>query len=250
VRRSPFGIWTSPISAAAATAGESRADWAAFVGEKVWCTESRPAEVRSDGADPAGPGGGGARRTRPRLESVHADHRVRRPLLAPARRRSRRRVRLDALGRPAHVPDDTGRPAGADRPGAGTTRERALPRLRPCGRGGAVPARGNLRGTRYGRWWRCPSTAARPNIPSGCGRSTTTSGPAEAITRRPSRVPARLGPPRNAVGRNAGDVCLGRRRRHVRTGGRRGDLCGPSRVDPERSEMMYLLNDRTAGERE
>lgn len=42
--RSPYGSWDSPISAAVAAAGEARTEWASFVGEEVWWTETRPAE--------------------------------------------------------------------------------------------------------------------------------------------------------------------------------------------------------------
>ncbi|MEU0658496.1 prolyl oligopeptidase family serine peptidase [Streptomyces lavendulocolor] len=45
VRHSPFGTWTSPIGAAAAAAGETRVEWAAFVGDEVWWTELRPGEA-------------------------------------------------------------------------------------------------------------------------------------------------------------------------------------------------------------
>lgn len=41
---SPFGTWTSPISAAAAAAGERAVDWVDFVGEEVWWAELRPEE--------------------------------------------------------------------------------------------------------------------------------------------------------------------------------------------------------------
>ncbi|REK84532.1 S9 family peptidase [Streptomyces inhibens] len=42
--RAPYGSWASPVTAAAAAAGEARTEWVAFVGDEVWWTELRPAE--------------------------------------------------------------------------------------------------------------------------------------------------------------------------------------------------------------
>ncbi|WP_406216153.1 prolyl oligopeptidase family serine peptidase [Streptomyces canus] len=44
MQTSPYGTWTSPITAADVAAAEALAEWLGFVGEEVWWTETRPLE--------------------------------------------------------------------------------------------------------------------------------------------------------------------------------------------------------------